>query len=435
MAIREGAGNVPQQAFQQWNDPQGNKLIALNRDGTIDCAGVNTGGLGDPIPVNNEYAVTNGLSGAMQTIRVPYSITADDILRGYAYVQVTWPYEWPDLNETITFTVCNPDQTDGTDFAPGCVYNRSRTGIWCILNLTAAAVLVQGQSDNTDQTAGLEYSFTPDLDGIYSITLVATGIAPQSVFPGALLNCDVAYTDNAGPQYLDAVVQLSDSLQPAQILSPIYVKGGDPITVSSSYVTFAVSGSVLPTSWYIPGTASGTIAYGATITQASTGATATYYGIFSLGGNPGNMVYGPVTGTDNGTVWHSGAATFTPNSYPSQATGFYGPGGGVATQCVTLAQGPEQNIPTGSDIVMYLGPHVTGIPDEPSGHVAVPGTPPDATHAWVDNVNGGVLIPTSNAVRFTFPYNLHIRIVQFPNNSTIYTPGMATYLNFISIHD
>lgn len=35
MIIQEGAGNIPQQSFVQWNDPQGNKLIAINRDGTI----------------------------------------------------------------------------------------------------------------------------------------------------------------------------------------------------------------------------------------------------------------------------------------------------------------------------------------------------------------------------------------------------------------
>jgi hypothetical protein len=33
--IQEGSGNVPQQAFVQWNDPQGNKLAAINRDGTL----------------------------------------------------------------------------------------------------------------------------------------------------------------------------------------------------------------------------------------------------------------------------------------------------------------------------------------------------------------------------------------------------------------
>jgi hypothetical protein len=42
MPILEGAGVPPpqQQAFTQWNDPQGTKLIALNRDGTIFCEGV-----------------------------------------------------------------------------------------------------------------------------------------------------------------------------------------------------------------------------------------------------------------------------------------------------------------------------------------------------------------------------------------------------------
>ena len=42
MAIQEGAGVPPpqQQAFTQWNDPQGTRLIALNRDGTIFCEGI-----------------------------------------------------------------------------------------------------------------------------------------------------------------------------------------------------------------------------------------------------------------------------------------------------------------------------------------------------------------------------------------------------------
>jgi len=53
--IQEGAGNVPQQAFVQWNDPQGNRLISLNRDGSIFCQGVGfvSGGalLVGPIPI------------------------------------------------------------------------------------------------------------------------------------------------------------------------------------------------------------------------------------------------------------------------------------------------------------------------------------------------------------------------------------------------
>jgi hypothetical protein len=40
MPIEEGTNNIPQQAFTQWNDPAGTKLIALNRDGTIFSQGI-----------------------------------------------------------------------------------------------------------------------------------------------------------------------------------------------------------------------------------------------------------------------------------------------------------------------------------------------------------------------------------------------------------
>lgn len=46
---------MPQQAFQRWNDPQGNRLISMNRDGSIFCQGVGfvVGGalLVGPIPI------------------------------------------------------------------------------------------------------------------------------------------------------------------------------------------------------------------------------------------------------------------------------------------------------------------------------------------------------------------------------------------------
>ena len=38
--LKEGTTNVPQQAFEQWNDPYGTKLIAINRDGSILCQGI-----------------------------------------------------------------------------------------------------------------------------------------------------------------------------------------------------------------------------------------------------------------------------------------------------------------------------------------------------------------------------------------------------------
>jgi hypothetical protein len=37
--IQEGSRNVPPQAFQQWNDPQGTKLVAIHRDGSVFTVG------------------------------------------------------------------------------------------------------------------------------------------------------------------------------------------------------------------------------------------------------------------------------------------------------------------------------------------------------------------------------------------------------------
>jgi len=43
MPLQEGLGPPPpQQAFVRWNDPHGTPLIAINRDGTIACLGIET---------------------------------------------------------------------------------------------------------------------------------------------------------------------------------------------------------------------------------------------------------------------------------------------------------------------------------------------------------------------------------------------------------
>jgi hypothetical protein len=42
--LQEGTTNIPQQAFVQWNDPHGEELVAINRDGTIYCQGISIAG-------------------------------------------------------------------------------------------------------------------------------------------------------------------------------------------------------------------------------------------------------------------------------------------------------------------------------------------------------------------------------------------------------
>jgi len=63
--IKEGAGNVPPQALVKWNDPDGNPLVSINRDGTVTTQGVtysdgtkqitaSSGGSGTPAGINTD---------------------------------------------------------------------------------------------------------------------------------------------------------------------------------------------------------------------------------------------------------------------------------------------------------------------------------------------------------------------------------------------
>jgi hypothetical protein len=76
---------------------------------------------------------------------------------------------------------------------------------------------------------------------------------------------------------------------------------------------------------------------------------------------------------------------------------------------------------------LYVGVPTNGQP----GNV-----PPNNSGVWTDTVNGGTFTPAASApTKQIFDYHYRVRVVQMPNNSTIYQPGQVTYLNLISIHD
>jgi hypothetical protein len=75
--IQEGSGNVPQQAFVQWNDPKGTKLAAVNRDGSVFSTGYST-------PTN-----PNGTSLKFKIVRTNYTITDADVAEGYAEIIIS----------------------------------------------------------------------------------------------------------------------------------------------------------------------------------------------------------------------------------------------------------------------------------------------------------------------------------------------------------
>jgi hypothetical protein len=272
---------------------------------------------------------------------------------------------------------------------------------------------VLGVVDRVNLVTGFDYAFTPVFPNLYKVSVIVIGTATQpSPFAGSNVEVDLSYNDTFGRQDAPDIVSAVTNDGPGGVIYPIFAIS-DPISVFTSFTTFAVPGSILPVSWFVAATTGGTgsVAYGATITQTSTGAHAIFYGYISIGGTSPSMVYGPVTGVDDGSVWHSGTATLTPTASPTAGTGFFGPGSGVeAIQGGTGAFALQLNIPTGAGTTLYVGPHVSGVPDIPSGIVRVAGPAPNATNAWIDQVNGGVLIPTSAPILQTFSYNLHVRI-------------------------
>jgi hypothetical protein len=280
-------------------------------------------------------------------------------------------------------------------------------------------------ADYTGVQVGELYSFPSIISGIYNLYIVATAIPPFGVYQPAQLSINVSYTDSAGPEFNNGVVVISDTGQPVSVSDSVFLKVNTTVTINSSFVTFGIAGALPANAWVCPCTVAGSgAAYGATLTQANPngGCTAFFYGVESLGGVPGNIIYTVLTGTDDfdttGPVFIDAVSGTHYTSAGGKAAAYFtGPGFGVSmTQFVTGAFGMEMDVsPT---TVLHLGPNVSGVPDQPSGRVIIPGPSPSLTHnyAWYDPVNGGVFVPTAPwtdaATRITFLYNEHIRVAQ-----------------------
>jgi hypothetical protein len=289
---------------------------------------------------------------------------------------------------------------------------------------STAGLTVEDTVDLMQQTAGQTVSYTSPVTGLVQVLAVMTAVAPLGPYPQAQVNINLAYTDNTGPQFTDGALAVLDNGQPQSVNEAIFSVNSAPITTNSSFVTFGIAGALPANVWQAPVIVTGPgAAYGATLTQANPdgGCTARFYGVVSLGGVPGNLIYTVLSGTDDfnstGQVFVDPVSGTHYQASGSNAVGtFTGPGFGVQmTQFVTGAFGPEMD--SAPTTVLHIGPQVSGVPNQPSGRIIVPGTAPSLTnaYAWFDPVNGGVFVPTAPwtdaATRITFAYNMHVRIV------------------------
>jgi hypothetical protein len=195
------------------------------------------------VSTNNQVAVNKGLSGAIQTARVPYTITAADIALGFAFVTMPFPFIYPDTNYTAALAVSSEPQPAGSDFAPGCIYNRTPAGFSAVLNMTAAIPLVQGQVDLVNSTATLNpISLTVPLTTMYQVTFYygpADNTGAGTWTPLVSWQDPTGNNLNSSTYFGAATAGSTGNFQ--SFSTPFYVKAGTPLVVTGSY-----SGAAFP---------------------------------------------------------------------------------------------------------------------------------------------------------------------------------------------
>jgi len=179
MSLQEGTGNIPQQAFERWNDPYGNQLIALNRDGTISCLGIVLEDI-DTSGVNTEdITFPNGSVQTTAWLGTDYVISFNN--RSGVILPQTNDYSFNQISGSLGLGQIPVDGTDQT-------YLRG-DGSWSV-----PLRMVTTQSGNynpleIDETifcngTGPQIITLPTDDGIYvgkRYTIKLTGTGPVTV--------------------------------------------------------------------------------------------------------------------------------------------------------------------------------------------------------------------------------------------------------------
>ena len=353
--------------------------------------------------------------------RTTYALTAADIANGFAAIPVLWDSPFNDTNYNLAFSVVDSASftAPSLDFNAGDVHFKTGTGFTAVVTFAAATPLIQGQFDAFNVNTAQTDTFTPVLPTLYQVTLYLNPRGDAGS-PISSLQAYVAYTDASGVRKTLAPADATITRQgaPAGNTYPVYSNdNGTTVVVSTAFLTTFIPGVYVPATNYATGTyVSGSFTYGATITQATSGATAKFYGYVN-----GTLVYLPLTGTDDfSSNWGDGVHTFTnTGGTTSSAEGFYNTNATIV-QSVSGATYVTQNSSGILDNDMYVG----------SGTGS-----PDATHVWIDNTIFAVYQPQGAPASLgTFHYDFSVRIVQMPNNAVIPVVGDQITIEAMASH-
>jgi hypothetical protein len=309
--IQEGSGNTPQQAFVQWNDPKGNKLCSINRDGTMTAQGF-------------VYPPGASSPGAKQSAMASHVLTADDLVKGYFSVPITWPYPFADSNYTVTFGLDDEWPGITIDYAVGDEHFITPSGFIAVVICLGQVPIVQGAYDNFDTNTTESPAFTPDVSTAYQVSLYLHPKTSENSgnFSGDALQASVSYTAEAGENLtLTPSSGWSVTAQDGpNSLSPIiYAAAGYPITVNTVFTTYQITGTSANNWGGLPDTVfqHNTLAEATLLNQPTNGVGSQMY-ITDIHGGSGA---GP-GGCNSTDIWESNnySGQFTPSGVDAMPT-------------------------------------------------------------------------------------------------------------------
>jgi hypothetical protein len=173
----------------------------------------------------------------VQRVKEEYTLTATDVVNGYAVVPVVWHVPFADANYTASFGVHDLDSVIDLSFAVGDMHNLTFEGFDAVVYLSAAIPLIQGQADYFDSTSTTPpISILAPITTLYNVTLYygPASNAGTGTWAPTLTWTDPSGNDLvAGPSSSDAI-----DLGPAEAGG----SGGGTYFLQSYSIALAVKG-------------------------------------------------------------------------------------------------------------------------------------------------------------------------------------------------
>lgn len=173
----------------------------------------------------------------LQYTRVPYTLTANDVLKGYCTIPVVWSKPWKDTAYAVLFGIESPVVVGVADFAVGAVHNKTIAGCDAVVNLTPAILLVDGELDCVNTNAAQTLAFpvpaaTTLQNFLYNCTFYMQCLGDGGA--SDTMDLQIIWIDPQGNTQTEQYTMLTgNALSVAQFSFPVFAKVGTTVTINT----------------------------------------------------------------------------------------------------------------------------------------------------------------------------------------------------------